>query len=333
MSKSYFVRTCFRNPEGLLESHGAEAKGFIWPEEIGAVVTCPDWDPTPTEEHGLWGIRPYRDHESRIPQYSMRGPIVWMVCSYEEGTEVEISVPCKDTEDHSTSFTFIKVPVCTVEFIAQEDRRAPQKAVRSIVNWLHEHGYDDIPFKRLSVTGLHSHGALDEGFVYAGNWSSAVVNTHKHVTTGPFYMTKVGDYSHTVTGNHSIAVTGNHSNAVVGNHSLVDTGDFSFARAGDFGSAISGKHGTSFAKLFSTVSAGEGGTLLSTWIDDNADTRIAIAYVGENGIKPNTLYKVDAHGNFVEAHVECLTVSEKSKAASKAKLAEVLKAIRNPVVP
>lgn len=42
------LRTC--GPNG--EAHG----GFKWPLEVGAVVECPDWQPTPECGHGLHGL-------------------------------------------------------------------------------------------------------------------------------------------------------------------------------------------------------------------------------------------------------------------------------------
>lgn len=56
--KHYFVRICVQNDEGKLESLSSEAKGFIWPEEIGSVVVALDWNPGRYCGHGLHGRRP-----------------------------------------------------------------------------------------------------------------------------------------------------------------------------------------------------------------------------------------------------------------------------------
>lgn len=50
----------------------------------------------------------------------------------------------------------------------------------------------------------------------------------------------------------------------------------------------------------STLTGGDDSTLSIKWWDGHR-TRISIAYVGEDGIKPNTPYRLDNNGRFVEA--------------------------------
>ena len=53
-----------------------------------------------------------------------------------------------------------------------------------------------------------------------------------------------------------------------------------------------------------TASAGEKGCIVLTrWDDTEKRYRVSVGYVGENGIKPNTAYKLDKVGNFVEVAV------------------------------
>ena len=61
--------------------------------------------------------------------------------------------------------------------------------------------------------------------------------------------------------------------------------------AGDYGTATAGYYGT--------ATAGDGGTLVIAWYDEWRK-RIAVAYVGEAGIKADTPYRLDDGGNFVE---------------------------------
>jgi hypothetical protein len=49
-----------------------------------------------------------------------------------------------------------------------------------------------------------------------------------------------------------------------------------------------------------TSTSGERGTLVIKYWDGDR-YRLAVGYVGENGIKPNTPYRVDHKGNFYEA--------------------------------
>lgn len=72
------------------------------------------------------------------------------------------------------------------------------------------------------------------------------------------------------------------------------------ATAGDDGTATAGYRGTAIAGYGGTATAGNRGTLIITWYD-GARSRWAVGYVGEGGIKPDTPYRVDERGEFVEA--------------------------------
>ena len=51
--------------------------------------------------------------------------------------------------------------------------------------------------------------------------------------------------------------------------------------------------------------AGPDGVIALSWFDETADRpRISVAYVGEDGIKPDTFYRLDEAGAFVEADDE-----------------------------
>ena len=81
----------------------------------------------------------------------------------------------------------------------------------------------------------------------------------------------------------------------------VVAGDWGKAIAGDGDNAIAGYSGTAAAGEYGTATAGEYGQLHIRYWDSAADRyRTAIAYVGENGIKPNVAYKLDDNNEFVE---------------------------------
>ena len=49
------------------------------------------------------------------------------------------------------------------------------------------------------------------------------------------------------------------------------------------------------------ASAGNNGCIvLARWVESEKRYRASVAYVGENGIKPNVFYELDGNGNFVE---------------------------------
>ena len=64
-------------------------------------------------------------------------------------------------------------------------------------------------------------------------------------------------------------------------------------QVGDKGTAMAGHKGT--------ATAGDGGELRIRYWDHKTDRyRTAIAYVGEDGIKPDTAYELDDNNKFVE---------------------------------
>ena len=75
-------------------------------------------------------------------------------------------------------------------------------------------------------------------------------------------------------------------------------GDSGTATAGDYGTATAGVRGTATAGVRGTATAGYGGRLELLYWDSNR-YRKALAYVGEDGIKPNTKYKLSGSA-FVE---------------------------------
>ena len=75
-------------------------------------------------------------------------------------------------------------------------------------------------------------------------------------------------------------------------------GNYGTATAGDGGTATAGNYGTATAGNYGTATAGYGGTVVVKY-HDGLRYRLAVGYVGENGIKPNTPYCVIG-GNLVE---------------------------------
>ena len=89
--------------------------------------------------------------------------------------------------------------------------------------------------------------------------------------------------------------------------SFPTAGDNGTATAGDNGTATAGYYGTATAGYYGTATAGDGGTVsggekavLSLKYWNGERYRIVLAYVGENGIKPNTKYKLNDKYKFTE---------------------------------
>ena len=81
------------------------------------------------------------------------------------------------------------------------------------------------------------------------------------------------------------------ANVVAGHRGIATAGDYGTAAAGDYGTAAAGYRGT--------ATAGNYGEIRLRW-HDGIRYRTTVLYVGEAGIEPNTLYRLDTKGRPVE---------------------------------
>ena len=94
---------------------------------------------------------------------------------------------------------------------------------------------------------------------------------------------------------------GDEESLLVGMLGTATVGDYGTATVGDYGTATVGYKGTATVGDYGTVTGGENAELRIRWYDYGAERyRTAIAYVGENGIKPNTPYRLNYEHQFVE---------------------------------
>ena len=99
-----------------------------------------------------------------------------------------------------------------------------------------------------------------------------------------------GDYSKLAASGRSsqLAASGNSSQ-------LAASGDYSQLAASGNSSIVCA------ASANCKASAGNNGCIVLTrWVESEKRYRASVAYVGENGIKPNVFYELDATGEFVE---------------------------------
>jgi hypothetical protein len=93
---------------------------------------------------------------------------------------------------------------------------------------------------------------------------------------------------------------GDRGTATAGYRGTATAGYRGTATAGDGGTATAGDGGTATAGDRGTATAGPDGALVIHWYDARKGRyRVSAAEVGENGIKANTKYRLDADGRFV----------------------------------
>ncbi len=174
----YMVRTC-RDVGGVLRSPANEAKGFVWPQEIGAVVEAPDWSDR-TKRGGVHGLIPGQQG----PWGWATGPdAVWMIVSFDSAESVDLGGKTK-------------VRRCRVEWVC----RASDGAASSAVAWLRARGITEPVYAGHATVG-------DYGVAVTGDYGVATAGYRGVATVGDFGHATVGDYG-TATAGDSGRVSG-----------------------------------------------------------------------------------------------------------------------------
>ena len=78
------------------------------------------------------------------------------------------------------------------------------------------------------------------------------------------------------------------------------SGNRGTSTSGNYGTSTSGNCGTSTSGDCGSASAGVGGMIVLGWHDGYRRSRVTVGYVGENGIKPDTMYRLNGEGEFEE---------------------------------
>ncbi len=95
------------------------------------------------------------------------------------------------------------------------------------------------------------------------------------------------------------ATAGNDGTATAGHDGTATAGDRGTATAGNAGTATAGNDGTATAGYAGTATAGDRGTIqIKYWDAKEQRYRIAIGYVGENGIEAGKKYRLSATNEF-----------------------------------
>jgi len=139
---------------------------------------------------------------------------------------------------------------------------------------------------------------LATGFI--GPVIGATVTGGNYATvTGGNYATVTGGYGATVTGGHGATVTGgNYATVTGGDNATVTGGDYATVTGGGNATVTGGHRATVTGGYEATVTGGDNATLLLSFY--NGRKRVVTAYVGENGIKPNTPYRLNEVHEFEE---------------------------------
>jgi hypothetical protein len=241
---------------------------FQWPNEVGATVTAPDWDPKPEGGNGLHGLK---WGCGNIMCLSRDPNAVWQV----------VRAADKDAVDLDGKYKFKS---CVIEYIGDRS---------GAIAYLLANGAVGKPVIYAHVT------VGDNDTATVGRRGSAIAGKYGTAIAGPSGVAIAGEYGIAIAGDYGSAIAGDDGEATAGDYGTAITGEFGKATAGFDGSAIAGYAGIAIAGYCGVVRAGENGTIQINWIRDGRSLPV-LAYVGENGIKPDTDYSLDENGNYFE---------------------------------
>ena len=163
------------------------------------------------------------------------------------------------------------------------------------------------------ISGCHSTVKVGEGSdIIGSNNETIATGDHSNIITEHFGKITTGDGSVCIAGPSSNVIGGTSSKIVGGDHSIVQTENSGIAIAGNYGSvhadnssiaivggkgvARCGYNGIAIAGVEGAVYA-DAGSLLAL---RTAGGKYVVAMVGENGIKPDTYYRLNDENQFVE---------------------------------
>jgi hypothetical protein len=281
MSNVLVLRTCAAD----LTSYGR----FQWPESGPA--ECPDWDPTPECGHGLHGLL-WGEGDGTCLDWSS-ADAKWLVVSVDESSIVDLGGKVKFPRgtvvycgDRVGSTNYIAANGGAGRKITGHTATAGDWGIATAGNWGTATAGDG---------GTATAG--DRGTATAGYRGTATAGDRGTATAGNWGTATAGDWGTATAGYRGIATAGDWGTATAGDWGTATAGDRGTATAGDWGTATAGEWGTATAGDRGTATAGDGGSIVIRWWDaERAGYRLRAGLIGEDGLRPNTPYRLnDAH--------------------------------------
>ena len=251
-----------------VNADGTSYNGFVWPLEVGAKVVAPDWNDDAKCGGGLHGLHNGIGSGALL---DWSDDAVWIVASVKKAEIVDFGGK-------------IKVPRCKIVHVGNRESATRFLSDAGIVGPI--------------VGGTATAGKW--GTATAGHGGTATAGDGGTATAGYEGTATAGKWGTATAGYEGTATAGDGGTATAGKWGTATAGDGGTATAGDGGTATAGDGGTATAGYEGTATAGDKGTLIiRRW--DGKRYRTVVGYIGENGLEPNTPYKLNDAGEFVKA--------------------------------
>jgi hypothetical protein len=279
MKDRLVLRTC--------KPFGKSSHDFIWNLEIGGITTAPDWEPT--EECGQ-GLHGFLNGEGNGYLVDWSEEAIWLVVE-PIGKIIDLNGK-------------VKFKSATTIFVG--DRPSATNYLReqignyAIIGGTSTSGYSGISTSGYSGTSTSGYS----GTSTSGDGGTSTSGYGGTSTSGYGGTSTSGDGGTSTSGNGGTSTSGDGGTSTSANRGTSTSGNRGTSTSGDSGTSTSGNRGTSTSGNGGTSTSGDGGTILIKYWDGDRDRyRIKIGYIGEDGLKPNTPYKLNQQNEFVDAQL------------------------------
>jgi len=280
--------------------------GFTWPSEIGAEVFAYDWHHNKACGNGLHGWQ-YGHGNHACAKYWEDPDAKWLVLEVRSSDIVMLDGKCKFP---SARVRFIGSKAEAADFIIANE---PNALASAVIGACRQVGKGEA----VQVAALGTAIASDGGTARAGAFGTAIAGHCGTAVTDCYGKSIAGDEGTAIAGYRGTAEVGDDGTAMVDSYGKAKAGKDGVARAGDGGKAEVGDGGTAEVSHYGEARAGDGGTAkagengtamagnygeihIKWWDDDAQRYRTKIGYVGEDGIKPDTAYRLNGNHEFEE---------------------------------
>jgi len=281
--------------------------GFQWPES--GPVEAPDWNQEPICGGGLhgalWG-------EGNGALFNWDGDATWQVVAVLEKDIVDLggkvkfprgNVVFSGDQQGATNFLLANGGFGRAVIGAKMSNLNPNGHV--LVGFggtatASKFGTATAGFKGTANAGFGGTATAGiEGTANAGDYGTANAGREGTANAGREGTANAGDLGTATAGRDGTANAGDYGKANAGDYGTATAGFKGTANAGKCGTANVGDYGTANAGYGGTATAGEGGMVQIKYWDGRSRTKVG--YIGEDGLLPNTPYKLDDKYNFVKA--------------------------------
>jgi hypothetical protein len=290
------LRTCDKD----LKSHG----GFQWP--ASGYVEAPDFKPTEHCGNGLHGLL---DGEGDWDLMNWEFDAKAMIVETDRSQIINLSGKVKFQSGIVKKVASLAELLCSFVCDSAKIRKQVQEIKKAAGIETAASGHSSMlaasgDSSKLAASGHYSKLAASGHYsklAASGHYSklAASGDSSKLAASGDSsQLAASGHYSKLAASGHSsqLAASGDYSQLAASGHSsqLAASGHYSqLAASGHYSVVMAASKGC-IAKV------GKDGAIALRW-NQGDKPRIAVAYVGENGIKPNTFYRLNENGEFVEA--------------------------------